>query len=85
MLLMIVGISPKDVVFGKPMELLDVAVSPDVLCGIARSTDYPELRLELDHSVCNTTDRVFKVGDIYALLYLKRLVFNFGLKWNFVV
>ena len=62
----IVGISPKDVMFGKPMELLAVTTS-QVLCGIARSTDYPELRLESDHYVCNTTGRVFKVGDIYVL------------------
>ena len=51
----LLGISPKYVVFGKPRELLTVASSPDVLCSIVRSTNYPERRLESDHSVCNVT------------------------------
>ena len=62
----ILGFFSKDVVFGKPGELLAVGASPDVLCDIVESTDFPEFRdpefrLESDHCVCSATDRLFKV------------------------
>ena len=86
----ILGFFPKDVVFGNPWGLLSIDASPDVLSGIAGSTDFPEFRdpefrLGSDHSVCSATDPLFKVGDIYVLLQLKKLVVHFRLIWNFVV
>ena len=76
---------PKDVVFGKPGEVLVLDASPGMLYDIAGSTNYPEFRLESDHSICSATDRLFKVGDIYVLSQLKKLVVLFGLISNFVV
>jgi len=49
------------------------------------SSDYPDFRLESGQSICSATNRLFKVGDIYVLDHLKKLVVHFGLMWNFVV
>ena len=37
-----------------------------------------------DKSVKEATYRVFKIGDISVLVYLKDLCRRFGLEWNFV-
>ena len=37
-----------------------------------------------DESVEEATYRVFKIGDISVLVYLKDLCRRFGLEWNFV-
>ena len=75
------GCFPKDVAFGKPGD----NASPGVYGDIEGSTDFPEFRLESDHSVCSATTRLFKVCDIYVLLHLKKLVVHFRLMWIFVV
>ena len=71
----------KDVVVGKPGN----NTSPDVFGDIVGSTDNPGCTLESDQSICSATHRQFKVGDIYVLDHLKKLVVHFGLMWNFVV
>ena len=43
------GYFPKDVAFGKPGN----NASPDVFGDIEGSTDFPEFRLESNHSVCS--------------------------------
>ena len=40
--------------------------------------------MDSDQSVCCTTFQLFKVGDVYNLSDLKKLVVHFGLLWNFV-
>ena len=70
-----VGYFPTDVAVGKPMD----NASPVVLEDIEGSADNPGCILESDQSVCSTTNRLFKVGDIYVLDHLKKLVVHFGL------
>ena len=72
---------PKDVVVGYPGD----NASPDVFGDIERSTGYPDGRLKFDQSIYSITNRLLKVGDIYALDYLKKLVVHFDLMWNFMV
>ena len=52
---------------------------------IEGSTENPGFRLESDQSVCSGTNGLFKVGDIYVLDHLKKLVVHFRLMWNFMV
>ena len=75
------GYFPKDVVVWKPGD----NTSPDVSGDIEGSTDNPSCRLESNQCVCSVTNPLFKVGDIYILDHLKKLVVHFGLMWNFVV
>ena len=75
------GYFPKDVAVGKPGD----NASPVVFGDVEGSTDNPSCRLESDQSVCSATNQLFKVGDIYVLDHLKKLVVHFGLMWNFVV
>ena len=57
--------------------------APAVLGGI-NPTNLFQYRLDSDQSVCCATFRLFKVGDVYNLNDLKKLVVHFGLVWNFV-
>ena len=69
------GYFPKEVVVGKPGN----NASPAVFLDIEGSTYNPGCRLESDQSVCSANNRLFKVGDIYVLDHLKKLVVHFGL------
>ena len=75
------GYFSKDVAFGKPGD----NAAPDVHGDVKISTDFPEFQLGSDHSVCSATNRLFKVGDIYVLVHLKKLAIHCGLMWTFVV
>ena len=56
---------------------------PDVLGG-GNSANLYKCRLDSDQSVCCATFRLFKVGDVYNLSDLKKLVVHFRLVWSFV-
>ena len=75
------GYFSKHVVVGKP----GINTSPGVFGDIEGSTDYPGFRLESNESVCSASNRMFKVGDIYVLDHLNKLVVHFWLMYNFVV
>ena len=72
---------PKYVIVGSSGD----NASSDLFGDIEGSTAYPDFTLESDQSVCRATTRMFKVGDIYVLVHLMKLVIHFGLMWNFVV
>ena len=57
--------------------------SPTVLEDIDPA-DFPQCKLHSGQSVCSTTYRLFKVGDVYILDDLRKLVVHFGLMWNCV-
>ena len=57
--------------------------APAVLGGV-NSAYLSQCRLDSDQSVCCATFRLFKVGDVYNLSDLKKLVVHFGLVWNVV-
>ena len=66
-----------------PINSPDVS-SPDVL-GEIDPASFSQCKLNSDdQSVCCTIFRLFKVGDVYILDDLRKLVINFGLMWNFV-
>ena len=57
---------------------------PDVL-GDIDPASFSQCKLDSDdQSVCRATCRLFKVGDVYILDHLRKLVVHFGLMWNFV-
>ena len=60
--------------------------SPDVLGDVdVDPVSFPQCKMDSDEqSLCCATFRLFKIGDIYFLNELKRLVVHFGLIWNFV-
>ena len=60
--------------------------SPDVLGDIdGHPTSFSQCKLDSDEqSLCCAIFRLFRIGDIYILESLKRLVVHFGLIWNFV-
>ena len=57
--------------------------APDVL-GSVNFAYLSHCRLDSDQSVCCATFRLFKVGDVYNLSDLKKLVAQFSLVWNCV-
>ena len=58
--------------------------SPDIL-GDINPASFPQCKLDSnDQSVCCATFWLFKVGDVYILDDLRKLVVHFGLMWNCV-
>ena len=57
--------------------------SPDLLEDIDPA-NFSQCKLNFDQSVCFATFRLFKVGDVYILNELKKLVLHFWLMCNFV-
>ena len=62
------------------------ASSPDApaVLGSVNSVYLSQCRLDSDQSEYCATFRLFKVGDVYNLSDLKKLVVHFGLVWNVV-